>query len=538
VAKGAEAPPAARSRAGALLWATRAGAAVAQLLIVWLPPVPLGQDLPQHLACARILRDLADPALPFERYYEAAPFQVYSITHHAMAALSAGGSIVTAGRILMSVYVLGFLAAYELLVRVADDRPGPRWAGLAGNLFVWSPVVLMGFLPFYLGVPLLLVTWAAVLRSIEGGSRWAAPVAVLASALVSLVHPFLAACSAASGLALLLTPGGRRRLFALVPVGVAVAVFAMAAALGGGGLGSFAGADLGDAVRQAHGLEFVNSYFRFDWSDLPTRLNYLSWSVLGPFRWDGLLLSAAGLVALGLVARRGGGRESPGDRTAVRGAGRLGVALLVLGWLAPFGLYVPTELTFVNLRLLGLGVVAASVALAVRLPRTPPVRGALVALCLLHTANVGYRSWLFAGDAAPALALIERADRERVLLSVVLHNRTRGFGKLFRLTHFLPMYYTVERDGIATQFWARYTSHLPIGYRDGMQPAQPPDWLPRELRLSHLRDSDYLLVQYAAPSDDPRAVRALSDRIRRTLRGAVEPVECRGLFCLYRIPEP
>src|SRR5437660_5660327 len=66
---------AARSRS---YGAARAGLIAANLALVWALPVLPGQDLPQHLAYARIFLDWNRPELPFfQRYLLPSHFEPY-----------------------------------------------------------------------------------------------------------------------------------------------------------------------------------------------------------------------------------------------------------------------------------------------------------------------------------------------------------------------------------------------------------------------------------------------------------------------------
>lgn len=131
------------------------------------------------------------------------------------------------------------------------------------------------------------------------------------------------------------------------------------------------------------------------------------------------------------------------------------------------------------------------------------------------------------------MRLLEQAQPRGVMLTVAFHNRSRHFGKQFRLTHFLPMYYTVRQRGINTQFWARYTAHLPVDYRAGKRPAGPPDWRPGELTAAHLPDVDFVLLQRATPDNSRRDVEG-SAAAEKLLEAHADLVRCDDLWCLYR----
>ena len=133
------------------------------------------------------------------------------------------------------------------------------------------------------------------------------------------------------------------------------------------------------------------------------------------------------------------------------------------------------------------------------------------------------------------LALMKKADTEGVLLTIVFHNKSEYFGKGFRLTHFLPMYFTILDGGICSQFWAKYTEHLPIDYRQGKRIAQPDDWSPQNFdETKHLKDSDWVLLQRATP-DDPRGAQNDAVRAEQKLATRAELVECEDNWCLYKV---
>src|SRR5262249_16325242 len=121
-----------------------------------------------------------------------------------------------------------------------------------------------------------------------------------------------------------------------------------------------------------------------------------------------------------------------------------------------------------------------------------------------------------------------------ILMSLPYHNRTDYFGKLYRLSHFLPMYYTIQHGGIATQFWAKYTDHLPIEYKPGVRPNHTPDSNPQKFQLTHLAASHYPLRQ-SANGEDPNDTQRVRKSTRETVQQNAELVACEGLWCLYRL---
>ncbi len=516
-----------------------------QVALVWLLPVLPCQDLPQHLAYIRIFADHADNQLFQSTYVLPEQNQPYFTVYRLLAWLAAWIGPVAAVRVALSGYVAGMFASFVFLSRASthDLRTGvPELAcsGLLATLIVWNPVLVMGFLSFALSLPLVLAGHAFLLTWTEARKPlgWLLASVATTLALVSL-HP--AAAGVLGFLALLhasMNPGIRRATAAVTMVG------SVAAGLGvwslAGATGTWSGAwpsstALDEAVRNALGLEFVTPLFRISWGTPPTKLGYLLWTLLGPYRLSGqLVVLVPAVVAAALVLRAQSGDRPVAPTHPRRRAARTALALLVAAWLAPWGFFVPTELTFLDLRLF-------TVALALLLALVPPsrfrpvlARGALVLLALFVTAHFAYRAYGFAQEARPAIALLDKARPPGLLASLVYGNRSAHFGKQFRLTHFLPMYYTVLHGGTNTQFWARYTAHLPIGFRRGARPARPPDWKVNRFHPRQLKDSDFLLVQ-APAHDAPRGPREAYRKAMVRIRPMVRQVSCEGDWCLYQV---
>jgi hypothetical protein len=123
------------------------------------------------------------------------------------------------------------------------------------------------------------------------------------------------------------------------------------------------------------------------------------------------------------------------------------------------------------------------------------------------------------------------------MLSVSYHGSSRQFARMFRVTHFFPMYYTVLEGGINSQFWADTTEHLPIGYREHKRIAHPKDWLPIDFGVQYLAHTDYLLTE-AADDGDYTPHRKEWARAQDTIADMrLQPIECADRWCLYRTHE-
>jgi hypothetical protein len=524
-----------RATVSDLSWPITLVMALAHLILVWVMPVLPAQDLPQHLAYARIIRDHGQADLPFSEYYRLPErFQPYFAAHYAMAALGRIVGIEAAGRLLFSIYVVAILFAFGFLMKTVHGREhgGPGRAVLLGSLVVWNPVACMGFLEFLLTIPFLIMGVALSLRYSEATAasyRDGALVVGTSLILVSL-HMVAAGCFVLFAIIhALVNPSWKRLDVAVMAVAGSLAAFGGWALGGGAGVGSLSGVDWSEAQRRAHGLEFINDVFKIDWHDPAQKLNYLAWTVLGPFR-PGPLVAVAVILGLAvwtiLRARAGRPRRPAGQPNPYR---RTCLAFSVASWLCPWGFYVPSEITFLDLRLM-------TVAFALALACIPPqmfeparARLALIATCSVLTLHFGFRAISFGAEAKVALRVLEKAAPGQTMTSLTFHNRSDHFAKQFRLTHFLPMYYTVRSGGINGQFWAKYTHHLPVDYLPGKRLKGPPDWRPWEVTKSHLSAVDYVVVQLAT-AEDSRQNRAAGESVVK----GMTPIVCEGLWCLYR----
>jgi hypothetical protein len=518
---------------------------VAHVALVWLLPVLPAQDLPQHLTNARILLELQRPDLPFRDYYvRAGGIQSYFSSYHLLVALGRLMPLESAVRLIFSGYVIGLFFAFQALVRQVNPPAAaerPPWTALLAALLVWNPVACMGFFAFTLAIPVLVAGAAWFIKQSEEAAA-----AVHGWLLLGLFCLLAASLHMVAALALLafylayaiLSPSRRRLQTLAVSAGMLLAALAGWMVVGDRALAA-APLELDEALRENVGIEFLSKAFRIDWGSPLTKLNYLLWNVLGPFRWSGQLVSALVLAAAAFLAlRRGGAAPDPAQLGRQRALRRGGLALFVLSLLAPWGLYAPSEVTFLDFRLMtvALAVLAATVPLH---RFSSPVAGRSLALaCALLTLHLGGRAFAFGREAQGALNLVRRADPGGLMLTLAFNNVSRHFGRQFQLTHFLPMYYTVHRRGINSQFWAGYTEHLPVTYQESRRPPSPPDWRPWELTSSQLDGIyDFALLERAEPGR-ARSHREGSGRAERLLRQWGKLASCDGQWCLYDLRRP
>ncbi len=111
------------------------------------------QDGPSHLANALILRDLGDPAAGYDQFFELRDDPLPNLT----APLLLAGLLyllppLIAEKVLVSLYILGFAAAYRYFLGAFGARCRPlAWAGL---LFVYNHCLWMGFYNYCLSLAL------------------------------------------------------------------------------------------------------------------------------------------------------------------------------------------------------------------------------------------------------------------------------------------------------------------------------------------------------------------------------------------------
>lgn len=512
----------------------------ANVLLVWLLPVLPQQDLPQHLAYARILRDFGDPSLPFStRYAPIDEFQVYFTSYYLMRWLSFGASVEVGMRMLMSLYVVGMFAAFAFVVRVVSpSNDSPRWSSLLVIPFIWNPPVVMGFLAYYLGLPLLLAAIGATLGWIARHRGPMAIGAVVASAICALLHPFLGATACmALVLCALVHPERSRARRALLPALLIVVLVGVAFWVGSSGLGQTSSLEPEEAWRRGFGVEFIAILLGFEWSGTTAKINYSLWSMFGPFTLP--VLVAVGLATLALaIATRRALREhlrEHGMPPANRALLRVALLMVLLGWLVPFGMHRPTELTFIDLRLLSVGWMLAACSVPSAAFASPRLRKALIVASVAFFLHLAYRLERAAGEATSLFGLLDQVDRGKVLMSLVINNDSPHLAKQFRVPHFMPMYYTVRYDGICTQFWARYTHHLPVDYAKGQRPRQTEDWNPGKFRPADVQDSDYVIVRAPSRQRDPEKRASTGAKVKKKLDVVATEVAREGLWVLYRV---
>jgi len=523
---------------------------LANLVLVWALPLIPAQDLPQHLTYIRIFADYGDPNLIFKDFYTLPTgFQPYDSVYLLLAWIARHSSVLFALRLALSAYVILMFVGFDIVAGACHGREEGRVAlpsTVLASMAIWGSAFAMGFLQYFLCIPLVLLTVGLMVwGSDDDAPDWVGWAVIPAAMSVASMHLVAAgALCVFAALYVLMSvrqDGSARRLEVACRVIGSLGLTLLAwHYIGGEVLGAKQRQmQFGEAWRNAQGFEFVNNLLSLTWYDPPVTFNYLSWAVLGPYRIAGLGAAAAAVaLCLWYVVPVYEAGLAPGSgelRPQARQYARTAWAFALFAVLLPWGVNVPSEITYLNFRII-------SLAFALLLPLVPPrwfsipnARRALNGLAAAFLLNFTVHAIGFNHEARAPLNLLARVPNHEVVLSVVFRSRSSYFAKGFRMTHFLPMYFTILDGGVISQFWAKYTEHLPIDYKPGKKPAQPDDWSPQSFdETRHLHDADWVLFQRATP-DDPKGLQNDAIRAEQRLNNRADLVESDGGWCLYRV---
>jgi hypothetical protein len=121
-------------------------------------------DLPFHLAAATIYKFYGSPANDFSRFFEFHVFLSPNTLFLFFASLDIFPSVEVGHKVFFSVYLLLFPLSVLLLIRQLGGNP---WYALFSFLLIYNFNLNWGFVNFYFAIPLVLLFFYFILRSLE-----------------------------------------------------------------------------------------------------------------------------------------------------------------------------------------------------------------------------------------------------------------------------------------------------------------------------------------------------------------------------------
>lgn len=465
------------------------------------------EDLPQHLAAVRVLADFGDPALGFARHFELTLLKTQYLTYYlATVPLAKLVGVEIAVKLTLALLLVGLPLSMRALLRALGKDPRLAIFTLP---MAWNAHVLLGFFNFAAALPLALFGLASAVRlRALGGKRHAVALGALALlTFYSHVVPF--AFLAAGAVAVLVGDSARataRRLFALVPAGLATlawlatsaagrSVLAASRALGDGRAVAPTYASWPEALREAPG--WLTDLLTSDSDDKLL----VGWAIFV-------------LVALALGARRG----EPFAHGAPRALGARLALLVPVAALAYF--VTPTGYDWIwpiNARFVTL----ACVFLPLALPDMPRLSGHLLYAGVAAIALVGVRDL---GGAFRSFEREEVGDLDRAIESIPPASKVVGlvFDRGSRFVRFSPFLHAVAwyqaRRGGAVMFSFADFPQSPFRFRsDDRPPKVPPrwEWLPEGVDPGR----DLGFFDYALVRGGPGRIGAESSGFERVFTG-------------------
>jgi hypothetical protein len=513
-------------------------------LVVALPVVP-GHDVPQHLAYVKIIVAWqADPADLPRAFTVPDLAGSYATSYRLLALLAQKTSPETALRLALGLYVAGLALGVRRLVRATWGEDTSSTGAqrvpttLLAPLVALNPVFCMGFVAYLLGlVPCVLGASEAV-AFLRTGRAERLAVAAVCGAAAATIH---AVAAAALVLVLVLVVLARRdRRAVVVAASVAVAAFASGAALGTGvrpGPDLHLARTLLDNVRAYGVLDGLVGTFRISFTSGFEKLGQVVASLLGPFPWREKVLVA--VVAAFAVAVHHRSATDVATPLAARGVRPALGAFFLLAISAPAAIQVPDDLSLLDFRL----ITTATILCVAVLPRTAAdaapkswrARLAIpvgVALALLLWARQLFGA---ASEVMDTVSLVERLGPRDRLLALPMHDASAYLDERNAVLHYAAVHQTARHGAVTSLFWGRFSPRLPVGYRDGAEPAHPPDWAPWMLREEELSGFSHLVVRWPEAEDDAR-LHELAARVERfSADERLRLVACRGASCLFAV---
>ncbi|MBI2522532.1 MAG: hypothetical protein HYV97_19080 [Bdellovibrio sp.] len=510
------------------------------------------QDMPQHLTYAKIIGDYGKSGNLFDRYYELkAHFTTYHTYHWVLSFLGTWFGIEAGFKVLVLIYFITLSWGMSYLMdSYAPDLKASPWNKLLIQLCLWNATIGMGFMPFVQSMPFFTIAIGAFLRlrTQRGDMRMNWAVFALALILLSLSH-VVTAFAVVFFLALytLFDRGERSFILLLGNFLFFMITSRWYGGLGSGGLTEHHSIQWAEAFVHSYDFEFVTSLFNVTWSPLPVTMNYVFWNFIGPYQLPTLipLFILYTLLVYGIYRLRtpvkavatnlkkknielSNSHDRPEEKYqyAYRMAVKIFLAVAIL---VPWGIYIPSEITFINFRLLTLALFLVISFWPWKWIQNSRQKLIVTAFALISIVLYCYKTYMYQREIEVPLKMVARIPSNRIVGSVMFGNRSEYFTRILRLTHFLPMFYTLRNGGINGQFWACYAPHLPVCYKPGKGISNTPDWHPWKFKPEDLNDVDYLLFSTMYYANNP-----VETGIKQAILERMAPIDCERGWCLYR----
>lgn len=449
-------------------------AATLLALAFLLCPYPPMIDYPQHVALGALMRQLMDASSPAHALYVTNLFTYNAGIESSIALLSLVVRPELAGRIILALHVLVFLAA---ALSLCDLTKRPRWYALLALPLVYNHITGWGFSNFVVALPVAVLGVTSWIRLVDRDrALWRIGLVILLSMVVAYSH-----------------------VLVMLTICVVVAVVSLEVLLGRGDDSFVArvkrlllpGLVLVPAVAYSLGAWFwaratSTTVWEHAWAEgqddpLWSKLRHLLYNSTGNFADGSDQLMVALALALGLSLWLGrSDEEQPNARMR-----RLALVF--------FGLYAVVPKVFIATfhiyqRFLPIAALCAIAAIpVVRAPWTRWVATAASVLALVTAGNVLYR-FMTIPELDDAMAIIDDAPAGHKLLGVTYDPTPSTFAR--EIWVHLPALYQVRKDGELAYSFLRNES-VPVHYRAGKEPLRPPGGFEWNGNLVDVYDNDY-----------------------------------------------
>jgi hypothetical protein len=443
--------------------------------------------------------------------------------------------VMTACRVLYTGYVVAMAASFLSLIRALHGVEGERktpWTALFGALLPWNPVQCVGFLPFMLALPAVLLGASAVVRASRLGVRRSWPIAVLGCVAATSLHFVAGGALVAFAWLFALVCATRRAVRGafLVTLGTVGTILAWHA-VGERGLEEIPTEALVTGIREQGLKAGIVDTLGVMWTPVSTKWSFVVATVLGPLNRGAKAAIGSAIVGLILVLLLSKRPASPGREGPLRFA----VAVVLFGLLVvicPTKVRVPDDICLLDFRLY---VLVFMLLVACVVPRWLEPLTARAGVLAFSVFVLGVWAWALHGaasEASPVVRLLRKVPRGATVLALPFHDRSEFLDEENTVTHYFPVYYTAIHGGVTSSFWGKFSHHLPVGFAPGREPPRPPDWDPAQVTRDELLAAGSVLVEWPDADDGDRRMHG-SQRLAGELAYGFRQIGCEGRWCLF-----